>query len=329
MSKTTNRSNTNNNPGNNRREFLTRSATAAAGLGLLSLGVRAQPLSCPGTLLLPLPPRDLPGTHNMLVVGEQTAYLSHLPMFDSLNRRRTDFVSPHRYQIILEATFTDGDKNLTEAYAADRVAHAGEKMYSINPALFVLPDLDPDGKALKSFRGNTIFRGHLERQNTPIIGFMDSRSDPPRSGVFDVNVTRVVHFHKLTPGAAKPAQLQYILFGKGAETFMAHFIAQPPDFDQVIGVKVNGQQFTDEQLANGIKATFAGRTNTAKTRLKETQKVLGMSQLAGTDRKPLAGSNAKPLEVEVIKEFYFEEGELRIPALFDPTAEEKNAGFGE
>jgi hypothetical protein len=82
-------------------------------------------------------------------------------------------------------------------------------------------------------------------------------------------------------------------------------------------------------LANGIKATFAGRLNTAKTRLRETQKVLGMSQLAGTDGKPLAGNNAKPLEVEVIKEFYFEEGELRIPHTFNPTVEEKNSGFGE
>jgi hypothetical protein len=329
MSKTTNRSNTDNSPGNNRREFLTRSATAAAGLGFLSLGLRAQPLSCPGTLLLPLPPQDLPGTHNMLVVGEQTTYLSHLPMFDSLNRGRTDFVSPHRYQVILEATFNDGDKKLTEVYTADRVAHASEKMYSINPALFVLPDLDPNGKALKSFRGNTIFRGHLERQNTPIIGFMDSRSDPPRSGVFDVNVTRVVHFHKFTPGAAKPAQLQYILFGKGPEIFLAHFIAQPPDFDQVIAVQVNGQQFTDEQLAGGIRVSFAGKPNTGKTRLREAEKASGMFQLAVTDGKPLAGSNAKPLEVEVVKEFYFEEGELRIPAVFDPTGEEKKSGFGE
>jgi hypothetical protein len=328
MSKTNNRSNTNNNPGNNRREFLTRSATAAAGLGLLSLGLRAQPLSCPGTLLLTLP-QDKPDTHNMLVVGEQTVYLSHLPMFDGVNGNRTSFTSPHRYQVILEATFADGAKNLTETYTADRRGHATEKMYSINPALFVLPDLDPNGKALKSFRGNTIFRGHLERQNTPIIGFMDSQSDPPRNGVLDVNVTRVVHFHKFTPGAAKPAQLQYILFGKGTEIFMAHFIAQPPDFDQVIGVKVTGQQFTDEQLASGIKANFAGRPNTAETRLKETQKVLGMFQLAGTDGTPLAGSHAKPLEVQVIKEFYFEEGELRIPHTFDPTAEEKKSGFPE
>src|SRR6185312_16617729 len=135
-----------------------------------------------------------------------------------------------------------------------------------------LPDLNPKGKALKTFRGNTVYRGHLERENTPLFGFMEPfPAEPPAEGLFDVNVSRVIHFHKFTPGAAKPAQLQYILFGKGTEVFMAHFIAAPPDFDQVIGVKVKGPQFTDEQLAGGIKATFAGRLNTAKTRLKEGQ----------------------------------------------------------
>ncbi len=309
----------------NRRDFLKQGATAAAGLGLLSLGTQSQPLL---DLMHTHTLVDQVGTHNMLVVGEQSVYLSHLPMFDGFNRRRTEFTSPHRYQVILEATFSDGASDLTETYKADRASHADEKMYSINPALFVLPDLNPAGKALKSFRGNTVYRGHLERENTPIIGFMES-GEPPRGGVFDVNVSRVVHFRKFQPAAPKPAQLQYILFGKGPEIFLAHFISAPPDFDQVIGVKVIGPQFTDEQLAGGIRATFAGRQNTSKTRLKETQKVLGMFQPAGTDGKPLAGSSAKPLEVEVVREFYFEEGELRIPGIFDPTMEERNSGFGD
>jgi len=320
------------NHNNNRREFLKNAAAAAAGLGFVRFGLKEQPLLAAGLFPPTLPPLDQPRTHNMLVVGQQTVYLSHLPMFDGFtDKRRVEFSSPHRYQVILEATFADGAKNLTETYAADRAGHASEKMYTINPALFVLPDLDPKGKALKTFRGNTVFRGHLERQNTPLFGFMEPfPAKPPAGGLFDVNVTRVVHFHKFTPGAAKPTQLQYVLFGKGTEVFMAHFIAGPPDFDQVISVKVKGgPQFTDEQLANGIKAIFAGRPNTAKTRLKEGQNVLGMSQPAGTDGKPLPGSHAKPLEVEVVKEFYFEEGELRIPPTFDPTLEEKNSGFLE
>ena len=42
----------------------------------------------------------------------------------------------------------------------------------------------------------------------------------------------------------------------------------------------------------------------------------------------LSGSTkSKPRQVEAIKEFYFEEGELRSNATFNPTAEEKNSGF--
>jgi hypothetical protein len=303
------------NQDNNRREFLKNSVTAAAGIGFLGLGMRAQALSI-------VPPLDGPGTHNMMVVGEQTVYLSHLPMFDALSKDGKSFTSPHHYQVILEASFSDGTGDLTGIYTADRKSSPAEKMYTIKPALFVLPDLDPKGKALRTFRAHTVYRGHLERTSTPILGFKDDPNEPPEGGTFDVKVSRVVHFHKFIPGAAKPAQLQYLLFGKGPETFMAHFIAGPPDFDQIISVKLTGQQFTDEQLAGGVVVNFPGRPNTAKTRMKEKQKASGMFQLSGTTK-------TKPLQVEAIKEFYFEEGELRSNATFSPTAEEKNSGFLE
>src|SRR5947209_2866338 len=48
---------------------------------------------------------DPPNTHNMLVVGTETVFLSHLPMFDTVNKNGTDYTSPHRYQVILQATF--------------------------------------------------------------------------------------------------------------------------------------------------------------------------------------------------------------------------------
>ena len=305
------------NQSNNRREFLKKSATAAAGLGWLSLGLKAQPL------VTTRPPQDKPATHNMLVVGEQTVFLSHLPMFDGFNQGKTDFISPHRYQVILEASFVDGDNDLTKVYTADRKSHPTEKMYTINPALFVLPDLDPKGKALMTFRGNTVFRGHLERASQPIIGFkLPQPDEPPEQGVFDVNVRKVVHFHKFVPGAAKPTQLQYILFGKGQETFLAHFIAQPPDFDQVISVKLTGRQFSDDELSNGIKVSFPRTANVAKSRIKEKQKASGLLQVPGS-------SESKPVGVEVVRELYFEEGELRVPAAFGVTPEEKKSGFME
>ena len=303
---------------NNRREFLKSTATAAAGLGFLGLGLQAQPL-----VLSRPPDPDEPNTHNMLVVGEQTVYLSHLPMFQGLNKGKTDFRSPHRYQVILEVTFTGASGNLTSVYSADRKSHPSEKMYTINPDFFVLPDLDPKGRALRSFRGNTVYRGHLERGGRPIIGFLKPRPDePPAGGVFDVNISNVVHFHKFIPGAAKPNQLQYLLFGKGPETFLAHLIAAPPDFDQMISVKVTGQQFTDADLARGITVSFAGKANSARTRIREKEKASGVAVIAGS-------SNPLPLQVEAVKEFYFEEGELRLNETFSPTAEEIRSGFRE
>lgn len=282
---------------NNRREFLKSSAAAAVGLGCLSVASKAN------NVLVNFPVMDDPATHNMLLVGEKTAYLSHLPMFVGLNKEKTDFRTPHRYQVILEAAFREGNRNLADVYFADRKKNPTVKMYTFNPADFVLPDLDPTRSSqLRRFRGNALVRGHLERGGTPFIGDFEN---PPDGGAFDVNVVNVVHFHKFVPGAAKPTQLPYILFGKGSETFLAHLITAPPDFDQIMSVRLTGQQFTDAELSRGITINFAGRTNTSRARLKERVQASGTFSIGG--------ANPRPLQVEVLREFYFEEGELAVP----------------
>jgi hypothetical protein len=294
----------------NRREFLIGSAAAAVGLGCLSAGSKAN------NKLVNFPVPDDPATHNMLLVGERTAYLSHLPMFEGLNEDKTDFATPHRYQVILEAAFTEGNRNLTDVYTADRKKNPAVKMYTLSPDFFVLPDLDPAGRSpLRKFRGNALIRGHLERGGRAFIGAFEP---PPQGGAFDVNVVNVVHFHKFVPGAAKPTQLQYILFGKGQETFLAHLIAAPPDFDQIISVRLTGQKFSDAELSRGIAITFPGKANSSTERIREKAHVAGTT---------IGGSNPKPVQVDVLREFYFEEGELSVPAKFRPTAEEKRSGF--
>jgi hypothetical protein len=243
-------------------------------------------------------------------------FLSHLPMF-VIDGAPPTFDSPHRFQVILEATFTDGARDLTANYFSDRAQNPSVKMYTLNPAKFVLSRVNPSGAALKKFRGNTVFRGHLERDGEPFIGFTGAK--PPPGGVFDVNVKRVIHFHQFALKAAKPTRLEYLLFGKGTELFLAHFITKPDDFDQIISVKLAGRSFTDEQLANGMHVIFSSRGNTAVERLKENDNLSGQFQLAG--------GTPGTLSVAAVREFYFEEGELAVPPNFDPTAEEKKAGF--
>lgn len=280
-----------------RTKFLTGLLTA-----LVSLPANGQhPLSHTAP-----PFSDGPATHNMLVVGEKTVFLSHLPMFQEKGRPPM----PHRYQAILEVSFTKGETNAQAAYTKDRQSHAATKIYTINPEDFILPQL-VSADSLRRFKG-TVFRGHLEKLQS---GGGEILPD------IDVTVKRVVHFREFDPAAKKPEGLEYILFGKGGELFLAHFISGPPDFDQVISVQITGRNFSDEELAKGIRLSFPGTKNAAPSRLKEKEQKDGEFKLTGA-------SAAQKLRVLVKREWYFEEGELLLPANFTtPTAEEKKAGF--
>jgi hypothetical protein len=299
------------NTNHNRREFLKLTAGAAAGLGCLSLGLKARPLATTRPFF------DEPNTHNMMVVGSKTAFISHLPMFDKVSDEGTEFTSPHRRQVIMEATFAKDGVDVTETYLKDRLKNPGVKMYTLKPAEFVLGRVDPNGEALKTFRGKGLFRGHLERRPHNVIIGVDG--DNPAEGVFDVNVKNVVHFHKFDPKGTKPAKLEYILFGKGSETFMAHFITKPSDFDQIVSVKITGHSFTDAELGSGLHVVFSGRDNTALTRMKEKDKGSGEFQIPG--------ATPQMLNVEVTREFYFEETELAVRPSFGQSKEEVKSGF--
>ena len=299
---------------NNRREFLKTTVAAAAGLGCLSLGLKAQHSLHHHTL------EDAANTHNMMVVGVKTVYLSHLPMFDDVTEDGTDFTSPHRRQVILEATFTQAGRDVTKLYSNDRLSHPGVKMYTLKPAEFVLGRVDPKGEGVKKFRGKALFRGHLERPGKRVI--MGVAGDDPEDGSFDVNVKNVVHFHKFDPKGTKPTHLEYLLFGKGPELFLAHFITLPDDFDQIVSVKIPGHGLTDAQLSKGMHVVFADRGNNSLERMKEKQIAPGDFQLPG--------GTPKTLPVEVVREFYFEESELAVNPSFDvATEEEKKSGFPE
>ena len=257
---------------------------------------------------------DPPHTHNMLVVGKEGAFLSHLPMFDALDSKKTDFTSPHRYQVILEARFIKEGKDVTEIYTEDRERNVATKMYTLEPApRFVLPRLftpNTQNPASSSFRA-TVFRGHLERGGEAINGLGD----------VVVDVKRVVHARKFEPSEEKPEKLQYFLFGRGDELFLAHLITKPPDFDQILSVKITGHQFTDEELSRGVSVVFEDRNNTAAQRIKENEHAQAKSHVTGAHQ-------FLELQVQAGAEDYFEEGELAVPPIFpEQTSEERKAGF--
>jgi len=223
----------------------------------------------------------------MLVIGEESVYLSHLPMF----------MSPHDYQVILEATFAKQGEDPQARYVTDR-RQSGARVYTLPPESFVLPDLveeGPDGRPRRrSFLGS-VFRNHFERANTTPVRLSQGVT---------VGVKNVIYFQRFDPDARRPTDLTYLLFGKGSELFLAHEINSPPDYDQVLSAAVSGHDFADDMLRTALKIVFPGRANDAEGRLREGERLSGRATLAGNDA-PVA------VDVQVGKEFYFETGDLR------------------
>jgi len=257
------------------------------------------------------PDEDFPATHNMLVVGHDSIFLSHLPMFEGMNETKSAFASAHRYQVILQAELSRNGKSVGELYAKDRRGNPGVKMYTLQPEEFVLSRLfTPDAQPkLNSFKG-MVFRGHLERGGQPIDGLTD----------VSINIKKVVHARMFNPTEGKPDKLTYILFGAGQELFLAHHIAKPPDFDQVLSIKVDGHEVTAEELNRGVEVVFSDRQNVASQRLREGDALSGRGQVTGAHQ-------FVDLRIKAEVELYFEEGELFTSPTMKQTPEEKKSGF--
>ena len=171
------------------------------------------------------------------MAGEQTVFLSHLPMFGS----------PHDYQVILEVALAKPGSDPQADYFSDR-KKTGATLYTLEPERFVLPRLAAR-KPLRSFKAS-VYRGHFERFPTPA-----AKTAARVAQNVDVTVTRVIHFAQFDPAAAKPAHLEYLLFGKGDEFFLAHVVTRPPDFDQIISVRPIEHPFTEAELAHGVRVS--------------------------------------------------------------------------
>jgi len=124
----------------------------------------------------------------------------------------------------------------------------------------------------------------------------------------EVHVENVVYFQELDPQGPGLQALEYLLFGKGQELFLAHVITQPPDFDQVLSVQVGNHQFTDEDLRQGVRVVFPRRVNTISNKIKEGEQLLGKVQVVGQDAPGIVD-----LTVAVGIELYFETEELADP----------------
>jgi hypothetical protein len=128
-------------------------------------------------------PAEKPATHGMLLFGDETLFVSHLPMFHA----------PHDYQIIAAVTLAARDERYTAA-----------ELHTLNPERFGISRLHEVGF---KFAGEVV-HGHFERDGTPL-------------GKTEVSVGRVLHFRRfggpsprtryLVFGSAKEAYLAHLI----------------------------------------------------------------------------------------------------------------------
>lgn len=229
----------------------------------------------------PMGHNDPPARHGMTVLGTDRIFLSHLPMF----------MPVHDFQVILQVEFVGVDGLPSENYFNDRRAHPDQQLYTLNPEPFVITELLGPNPTRSTFRAK-VFRNHFERDET----------DPQ---VIDqdvvVKVKKVVHGRKFDKNAEPLPHLQYILFGGQNELFLAHLITRPPDFDQLLHVRVD-RDLSNDDVAQAPLVSMVDRTNTSDKRVGP-----GVNAVASlhVDSETLA------IRVEPVVEVYLEERELQ------------------
>jgi hypothetical protein len=198
-------------------------------------------------------PSDV-GVHGMLLFGESTIYLSHLPMFGP----------PHNFQVLIRATLSKEGADPAATYLEDRKA-SGAEMYTFVPEEFPISGLVgrfPDPPTVTSF-GGTLVRGHFERGATPLVADVS------------VNVDDVVYFQELDPEArvVEGAQLEYLCFGQPGDLYLAHLITTRPSFDHVLTTTFLDPAFADQEFPRAAPVRLEGRGDAPDSRLQPNEAV--------------------------------------------------------
>lgn len=162
------------------------------------------------------------GVHGMVMFGEKSLFLSHIPMFHA----------PHDQQLIVEAAVDPGSTGVPASFS--------DGLYTFAPQPFSLDDLRTG--ALKQIRGD-IHAGNFEDGGRKIAG-----------GVA-LSIVRVVFARGLHDADPQPARLGYLALGSGDDAYVIHRIAGAPSFDQLARARFDGAAPSDDALAQGVPLT--------------------------------------------------------------------------
>lgn len=217
----------------------------------------------------------------MLVFGEETIYVSHLPMF----------MPKHRYQGIWEVTF--GEESDAVYRADSKKPESARLIFTLEPKeIFRLPDLTADRNSFKA----DVYRGHFER--------------PGRKRILEnvtVTLRKQVHWHPFRNSHSRPELLTYLLFGSGGEHFLAHWITTSPNYDQIVSITASAPL---GEIRPAAQLVILQRSDSEALRADES--VSGITILNQESEQPVL---IKPIDLKVNSVVYSEKDELEMNEL--------------
>lgn len=185
--------------------------------------------------------------HTFLLAGEATIFGHHLAMFHIPN---------HQYELLLKIGLP---QEVKQAYLEDlrRNPDSFHGVQIPETHATVLPPIGT-GKVKE-------FTAHLFRLTPVDNGTRRKLTDiTPAGADFKVKVDRVLRFrHLIREKINRPATLTYLVFGEGKEAHMAHQLAVPMDYDQLIRLGEVPPGISGADLATGVKVTIPGFADTS------------------------------------------------------------------
>jgi hypothetical protein len=222
---------------------------------------------------------DPPAVHGMLLFGNDSSYVSHLPMFHS----------PHDYQLLAKVQISDFPRAQTSQIYEQAKAE-GEKLFTLVPKAMDLTKLI-DG-SIQEFSG-VIYQGHFERGGKAL-------------GPIVVKIENLIIAQKLNAQTPPPAEESYLVFGTSGEYFAAHLIGGRPNFDYIVQTEL------PERL-NQLQNPRCTRLNCGPQLWQAINEVELPMVLASKLSKPLVGEilgDVEDVKTVVIEEIYHETGDL-------------------
>lgn len=160
-----------------------------------------------------------PAFHGMVLFGNNTHYISHLPMYHA----------PHDYQVVAQVSLITIPRSQTlEAY--EQAKMEGQALFTVAPSMnFDLEELIAGH--VKQIIAN-LYSGHFERGGQNL-------------GPVQIKIDEIKYHKKIFADDAKETFQYVVVTGEGGESFAIHKIGGRPNRDVIAQVSIpTGSEFS-------------------------------------------------------------------------------------